>query len=91
MMMKNLKEMTWGMHAFYLFMFALGVIPLIVFVIHHDNPNLGGDPLLLFIPAGGLMGGAVLSFLMCLFEKRPAQHNLNTLQQKKDNQLTATR
>lgn len=87
-MLKNLKEMTWSMHAFHLFMFALGAIALIVLVIHHDNPKLGGDPLLLLIPAGGLMGGAILSFLGCLFGREEGKYHPYMSQEEKDRMTT---
>lgn len=90
-MMKKIRDMAWEMHFLHLTFFALGTIALIVLVIHHDNPKLGMDPLLLLIPTGGLMGGAIYSFIRCLLDKPEGQYQKpRTFQQEESHELTAT-
>lgn len=90
-MLNKIKEMGWGMHFLHLSWFIIGMIPLIVFAIHRDNPKLGGDPFLLFIPAAAGIGGSILSFLFCLFSKPEGQYQSPLVSQRQeDHEFTAT-
>ena len=88
-MMKKIREMGWEMHFLHLSFFVLGAIALIVLVVHHDNPKLGENPLLLLIPAIGLMGGGVFSFLICLFSKEEGKYHPYVSQEEKDRMTTS--
>ncbi len=90
-MLKNLKQMTWGMYAVYLFFFILGIVPIVVFFMYRDNPNLGGHPMGILLPTAFCWGSAFGSFFHCLFGKPEGQYQkTSTLQQQEEHELTAT-
>lgn len=90
-MMKKFKEMTWDMHALHLIFFALGMVPMIVFAIHRDNPKLDCDPGLLIVFGAAFMGTAIWSFISCLFDKPEGQYQKpRTFQQQESHKFTAT-
>lgn len=88
-MVTKLREMTWDMHAFHAFLFALGVVAMIVFAIHRDNPKKDMDPALLIVVGVAFMASAIASFLMCLFDKEEGKYSPKNPPDQEHEKLTA--